>query len=45
MARLPGLSYTSPLAELAAQDLLRRLNPRADFKRAGRSSSSPPCRR
>ena len=40
MARLPGLSYTSPLAELAekfhmSQDLLHRLNPRADFKRAG----------
>lgn len=40
MARLSGLSYTSPLAELAekfhmSQDLLRRLNPRADFKRAG----------
>ena len=40
MARLPGLSYTRPLAELAekfhmSEDLLRRLNPRADFKRAG----------
>jgi len=40
MARLPGLSYTSALAELAekfhmSQDLLRRLNPRADFNRAG----------
>ena len=40
MARLPGLSYTSPLAELAekfhmSQDLLHRLNPRADFERAG----------
>lgn len=40
MARLPGLSYTSPLAELAekfhmSQDLLHKLNPRADFKRAG----------
>jgi lipoprotein-anchoring transpeptidase ErfK/SrfK len=39
MARLPGLSYTSPLAELAekfhmAQSLLRELNPLADFKRA-----------
>jgi lipoprotein-anchoring transpeptidase ErfK/SrfK len=39
MARLPGLSYTSPLAELAekfhmAQSLLRQLNPLADFKRA-----------
>ncbi len=40
MARLPGPSYTSLLAELAekfrmSQDLLHRLNPRADFKRAG----------
>jgi lipoprotein-anchoring transpeptidase ErfK/SrfK len=40
MARLPGLSYTGPLAELAekfhmAQSLLRRLNPLADFERAG----------
>ena len=40
MARLPGLSYTRPLAELAekfhmSEDLLRRLNPRADLKRAG----------
>jgi lipoprotein-anchoring transpeptidase ErfK/SrfK len=39
MARLRGLSYTSPLAELAekfhmAQSLLRQLNPHADFKRA-----------
>ena len=39
MARPPGLSYTSPLAELAekfhmAQSLLQRLNPLADFKRA-----------
>jgi lipoprotein-anchoring transpeptidase ErfK/SrfK len=39
MARLRGLSYTSPIAELAekfhmAQTLLRQLNPRADFKRA-----------
>jgi lipoprotein-anchoring transpeptidase ErfK/SrfK len=39
MAKLPGLSYTSPLAELAerfhvAQSLLQRLNPLADFKRA-----------
>jgi lipoprotein-anchoring transpeptidase ErfK/SrfK len=39
MARLPGLSYASPLAELAEkfhmdQNLLRRLNPLADFKRA-----------
>jgi lipoprotein-anchoring transpeptidase ErfK/SrfK len=39
MARLPGLSYTSALAELAekfhmAQSLLQRLNPLADFKRA-----------
>ncbi|HEY3622868.1 MAG TPA: L,D-transpeptidase [Roseiarcus sp.] len=38
MARVPGLSYTSPLAELAekfhmAQSLLHRLNPRADFAR------------
>jgi hypothetical protein len=38
MARLPGLSYTGPIAELAekfhmSQDLLRRLNPRADIKR------------
>jgi lipoprotein-anchoring transpeptidase ErfK/SrfK len=40
MAKLPGLSYTSALAELAekfhmAQSLLRRLNPLADFERAG----------
>jgi hypothetical protein len=40
MARLPGLSYTGPLAEIAekfhmAQSLLQRLNPRADFERAG----------
>ena len=39
MARLPGLSYTSALAELAekfhmAQSLLQQLNPLADFKRA-----------
>jgi lipoprotein-anchoring transpeptidase ErfK/SrfK len=41
MARLPSLSYTSPLAELAekfhmSQDLLSRLNQGADFNRAGR---------
>lgn len=40
MAKLKGLSYTSPLAELAEkfhmnQEFLRRLNPRADFGRAG----------
>ena len=40
MAKLPGLSYTSPTAELAekfhmSQSLLSRLNPRADFERAG----------
>jgi len=40
MAKLPGLSSTGPLAELAekfhiSQSLLRRLNPRADFERAG----------
>jgi Putative peptidoglycan binding domain len=40
MARLPGLSYTSPLAEIAerfhmAESLLHRLNPHADFGRAG----------
>ena len=40
MARLPGLSYTGGLAEIAekfhmAQSLLQRLNPRADFERAG----------
>ena len=40
MAKLPGLSYTSPQAELAerfhmARSLLRRLNPLADFERAG----------
>lgn len=40
MARLPGLSYTSPLALLAekfhmSQSLLRRLNPQVDFERAG----------
>ena len=40
MAKLPGLSYTSPLAELAEKfhmnpEFLRRLNPGADFARAG----------
>ena len=40
MARLPGLSYTSVQAELAekfhmSQDLLRKLNPDADFAKAG----------
>ena len=40
MARLPGLSYTSAQAELAEKfhmspTLLRELNPRADFARAG----------
>lgn len=40
LARLPGLSYTSPQAELAerfhmAESLLRKLNPHADFKEAG----------
>lgn len=40
LARLPGLSYTSPQAELAerfhmAESLLRTLNPRADFEKAG----------
>jgi lipoprotein-anchoring transpeptidase ErfK/SrfK len=40
MARLPGLSYTGPLSELAekfhmSQSLLRRLNPHAVFERAG----------
>ncbi|HEY1782579.1 MAG TPA: L,D-transpeptidase [Roseiarcus sp.] len=40
MARLPGLSYTSAQAELAEKfhmspTLLRELNPRADFGRAG----------
>jgi lipoprotein-anchoring transpeptidase ErfK/SrfK len=40
MARLSGLSYTSAQAELAekfhmSQSLLRQLNPRADFARAG----------
>ena len=39
MSRLPGLSYTRPLAELAerfhmSEDLVRRLNPHADFGRA-----------
>ncbi len=42
MARLPGLSYTAPLAELAekhhmSEDLLRTLNQRADFGRAGQA--------
>src|SRR5579863_9058898 len=36
MAKLPGLTYTSPLAELAekfhmSEGLLRKLNPRANF--------------
>jgi len=40
MAKLPGLSYTGPVAEFAerfhmSQDLLRGLNPRADFERPG----------
>lgn len=40
MARLSGLSYTTPLSELAekfhmGQNLLRQLNPHADFGRAG----------
>jgi lipoprotein-anchoring transpeptidase ErfK/SrfK len=40
MARLPGLSYTSPLSEIAEKfhmspNLLRELNPHADFWRAG----------
>ena len=40
MARLPGLSYTGALAELAEKfhmspGLMRALNPRADFARAG----------
>jgi len=40
MARLSGLSYTSPLEDLAekfhmSESLLRKLNPRADFRRAG----------
>ncbi len=40
MAKLPGLSYTSPLAKLAekfhmSKEFLRKLNPRADFERPG----------
>jgi hypothetical protein len=40
MAELHGLSYTSPLAELAEKflmtmEFLRKLNPRADFERPG----------
>ncbi|HEY1943044.1 MAG TPA: extensin family protein [Roseiarcus sp.] len=40
MAGLPGLSYTSPLQEFAekfhmSEALLRKLNPRSDFSRAG----------
>ena len=40
LARAPGLSYKSPLEELAekfhmSEGLLRRLNPRAQFGRAG----------
>jgi lipoprotein-anchoring transpeptidase ErfK/SrfK len=40
MARLSGLSYTAPLSEIAEKfhmspNLLRELNPRADFGRAG----------
>jgi lipoprotein-anchoring transpeptidase ErfK/SrfK len=40
MAELPGLSYTSPLAELAEKfhmnmEFLRKLNPRTDFKHSG----------
>ena len=42
MAKLRGLSDTSPLAELSEKfymspELLRRLNPHADFQRAGMS--------
>jgi len=40
LARLPGLSYTGPLPEIAEKfhmspNLVRELNPRADFERAG----------
>ena len=40
MAQVHGLSYTSPLAELAEKfhmnmEFLRKLNPRADFKHSG----------
>ena len=40
MAELPGLSYTSPLAELAEKfhmnmEFLRKLNPRVDFEHPG----------
>src|SRR5271170_4445989 len=40
MAKLHGLSYTSPLAELAEKfhmnmEFLRKLNPRADFEHSG----------
>jgi lipoprotein-anchoring transpeptidase ErfK/SrfK len=40
MARLPGLSYTTPLSEIAEKfhmspNLLRELNPQSDFGRAG----------
>jgi lipoprotein-anchoring transpeptidase ErfK/SrfK len=46
MARLPGLSYTTALAELAekfhmSHDLLHRLNPGADFTRAGSHITVP----
>jgi hypothetical protein len=40
MAKLPGLSYTRPVAEIAekfhmSESLLRQLNPRVDFERVG----------
>ncbi|HEY1862059.1 MAG TPA: L,D-transpeptidase [Gemmataceae bacterium] len=40
LAKLPGLSYTTPLSEVAekfhmGQNLLHQLNPHADFGRAG----------
>jgi lipoprotein-anchoring transpeptidase ErfK/SrfK len=46
MARLPGLSYRTPLEELSekfhtSEDLLRTLNPGADFDRAGTTIAAP----
>jgi hypothetical protein len=44
MAKLQGLSYKEPLEKLGeefhmSEDLLRKLNPRARFDRAGKTIS------
>jgi hypothetical protein len=48
MARRPGLSYRTPLEELsekshASEDLLRTLNPGADFDRPGTTIAVSRC--